>query len=92
MRIGFLVGQLIPSEPLIRRRDIALREPEILEDDIPRHWNSRRFVERQVTVESLPAKAAVGGKDQLVGRNIFQTASDPRGHHIWEVCLQLSDG
>src|ERR1035438_219660 len=56
---GFLVRKLIPGQLFIRSRHIAGLQSKLLKHKVPRHGNSHRLVEREVTVEPLPAKTAL---------------------------------
>ena len=83
-----VIGELVPSEFLVGRRDVALRKSQLLQDDVPRHRNARGLEEGQVTVETLPPEAAVGREDELVGRNALQTAPDAPGNDVGKVGLE----
>ena len=76
MREGLVIRELIPREFFIGRRDIARFEAEFLEDNVPCHGNSHRFVERQMAVKALPSETAVGGKHQFVGG--YEIQATPR--------------
>src|ERR1035438_2324157 len=85
---GLLVGKLIPGQLFICSRHIAGLQSKLLKHNVSRHGNAHRLVEREVTVEALPAKTAISREHQLVGGDVFQAAADARGNDIREIGLQ----
>src|ERR1035437_3044750 len=77
---GFLVKKLIPGQPFIRSRHIAGLQSKLLKHNISRHGNAHRLIEREVTVEPLPAKTAIRREHQLVGGDVFHSENCSRYH------------
>src|ERR1017187_4605700 len=79
---SLVVRKLVPGELLVGGGNVARFQAQLLQDDVSRHGYSNRLVERQVAVEALSAKAAVGREHQFVRRDVLQAAPDSLGHHI----------
>jgi hypothetical protein len=92
VRERLVVRKLVPGEVLVRRRDVALLDAELLEHDVARLWDGRCLVEGEVAVEALSPEAAVGREDELVRGDVLERLAHPGRDDVREVLANFECG